>query len=380
MIEYNFYNPTKLIFGANTVGKIGKQLSDQGHDTVLLIAGSGSIKANGVFETVTAALKASNIQYFEYWGVTPNPVLSKVREAIELAKKYSVKAILAVGGGSVIDTAKAVAAGVFVDDIWATFEGKLKISKALPIFTILTLSATASEMNGNAVITNEQEYKKWGLNSLHFYPKVSIIDPSVQQSLPWEQTVNGALDAFAHIMEFYFVGTTEETTIALNQALLQTIITMVDNLQQDYNDLNSRANLAWAATMALNGISGTGMRGGDWSCHGIEHSISCLFPKVAHGTGLGIIFPAWMQYVQSENPKQFSRFAKNVWQCSDLPQAIEKIQAKIRDWKGITHLHELGIKEEQLPALAKNAVSHGALGALKTLQKNDVENILRLAF
>ena len=182
-------------------------------------------------------------------------------------------------------------------------------------------------------------------------------------------------------MEYYFVGTAEETTIALNEALMKTIIAAVDNLQQDYNDLNIRSNLAWAATMALNdGISGAGMQGGDWSCHGIEHSVSCLFPNVAHGTGLGIIFPACMQYVQSENPKQFTRFAQNVWQCDGLPQAIEKMQTKILEWKGITTLHELGIEEEQLPVLAKNATSRGTLGTLKTLQQNDVENILRLAF
>lgn len=380
MIQYHFYNPTRLVFGEGSIGQIGKLVAEQGIRKVLLIAGGGSIKQNGVYQTATSALQAANVAWVECWGVRANPELGKVREAIALARQEGVEAVLAVGGGSVIDTAKAVAAGFYLNDVWQAYEGKEKISQALPIFTILTLSATASEMNGNAVISNDAEKKKWGIGNAKLYPKVSIIDPAVQNSLPWQQTVNGALDALAHIMEFYFVGTTQETTSAVNEALMRTIISMVDNLQVDPADADSRANLAWAVTLGLNGMSGAGMNGGDWACHGMEHSVSSFDPKVAHGAGLGVIFPAWMQYVEQANPAQFARFARNVWGCATLAEAIAAMKTKIKAWNGQTTLRELGVPEAALPEIAANAVLRGPVGRLKPLEQADVEAILRLAY
>jgi alcohol dehydrogenase YqhD (iron-dependent ADH family) len=380
MINYNFFNPTKMIFGENTIEKIGSVVSGAGCKKVLLIIGGGSVKSNGVYAKVTDSLKNANIEWSECSGVRANPELSKVQEAIAIARQEGAEAVLAVGGGSVIDTAKAVAVGVFLDDVWQAFERKAAISKALPIFTVLTLSATASEMNSNAVISHTQEGKKWGMGNPLLFPKVSIIDPSVQQSLPWEQTVNGALDALAHIMEFYFVGTVEETTIAINESLMKTIISMVDKLQVNPEDGVSRANLAWAATLALNGISGAGLKGGDWACHGIEHSVSSYDAKVAHGAGLGIIFPAWMEYVHTNNEPQFTRFAQNIWQCDTIEQAIEKMREKIKQWQGHTRLHELNIPQNSLAGIAENATMRGSLGNLRKLDKEDVEKILRLAY
>lgn len=380
MINYNFFNPTKMIFGENTIEKIGSVVNGAGCKKVLLIIGGGSVKSNGVYTKVTDSLRSSNIEWSECSGVRANPELSKVREAIALAREVGAEAVLAVGGGSVIDTAKAVAVGVYLDDVWQAFERRTTITKALPIFTVLTLSATASEMNSNAVISHTEEGKKWGMGNPMLFPQVSIIDPSVQQSLPWEQTVNGALDALAHIMEFYFVGTVEETTIAINEALMKTIISMVDKLQTDSEDVASRANLAWAATLALNGISGAGLKGGDWACHGIEHSVSSYDAKVAHGAGLGIIFPAWMEYVHANNEPQFTRFAQNIWQCDTIEQAIEKMRGKIKQWQGHTKLRELNIPESSLVGIAENATMRGPLGSLKKLNTEDVEKILRLAY
>jgi alcohol dehydrogenase YqhD (iron-dependent ADH family) len=380
MINYNFFNPTKMMFGENTIEKIGSVISGAGCKKVLLIIGGGSVKGNGVYGKVTDSLKNAAIEWSECSGVRANPELSKVQEAIAIARQNGAEAVLAVGGGSVIDTAKAVAVGIFLDDVWQVFERKAAVTKALPIFTILTLSATASEMNSNAVITHTQEGKKWGMGNPLLFPKVSIIDPSVQQSLPWEQTVNGALDALAHIMEFYFVGTVEETTIAINEALMKTIISMVDKLQVNPEDGVSRANLAWAATLALNGMSGAGLKGGDWACHGIEHSVSSYDAKVAHGAGLGIIFPAWMAYVHENNEPQFTRFAQNIWQCDTIGQAIEKMREKIKQWHGHTKLHELNIPEYSLTGIAQNATMRGSLGSLRKLDQEDVEKILRLAY
>lgn len=380
MISYNFYNPTRLVFGENTIEKIGELLSNVGSKKVLMIAGSGSIKKNNVYNLTINSLKQNEIEWTECWGVRPNPCLSKVREAIAIAKQEKVDAVLAVGGGSVIDTAKIVAAGVYADDIWKVFERKEKIKKALPIFTILTLSATASEMNCSAVISNDEENKKWGTGSPLLYPIASIIQPDVQNTLPWNQTVNGALDAMAHIMEYYFIGTNEETSIAVNEALLKTIIKSVENLKVDSQDTVSRANLAWAITLGLNGISGAGLKGGDWACHDISHSISCIYPQIAHGGALGVIFPAWMKYVCDTNPQQFKRFAKNILLTDDIESGIYELKQLLKSWNAATSLRELGVKEEDLQKIAKMTVSRGGIGNLSVLRLADVEKILEFAF
>lgn len=380
MISYNFYNPTKLVFGENTIEKIGEMLSNVGSKKVLMIAGSGSIKKNNVYDITINSLQKNGIEWMECWGVRANPSLVKVREAIAIAKKEKVDAVLAVGGGSVIDTTKIVAAGVYVDDIWKVFERKEKIKKALPIFTILTLSATASEMNCSAVISNDEENKKWGTGSPLLYPVASIIQPDVQNTLPWNQTVNGALDAMAHIMEYYFIGTNEETSIAVNEALLKTIIKSVEGLKVDAKDTISRANLAWAITLGLNGISGAGLKGGDWACHDMSHSISCMYPQIAHGGALGVIFPAWMKYVCDSNPQQFKRFAKNVLLTDDIESGIYELKQLLKSWNAATSLRELGVKEEDLRELAEMTVSRGNIGKLSVLRLADVRKILEFAF
>ena len=380
MISYNFYNPTKLVFGENTIEKIGELLSNVGSKKVLMIAGSGSIKKNNVYDITINSLRKNGIEWRECWGVRANPSLAKVREAIAIAKKEKVDAVLAVGGGSVIDTTKIVAAGVYADDIWQVFERKEKIKKALPIFTILTLSATASEMNCSAVISNEEENKRWGTGSPLLYPVASIIQPDVQNTLPWNQTVNGALDAMAHIMEYYFIGTNEETSIAVNEALLKTIIKSVEGLKVDAKDTISRANLAWAITLGLNGISGAGLKGGDWACHDMSHSISCMYPQIAHGGALGVIFPAWMKYVCDSNPQQFKRFAKNVLLTDDIESGIYELKQLLKSWNAATSLRELGVKEEDLRKLAEMTVSRGNIGKLSVLRLADVEKILEFAF
>lgn len=380
MISYNFYNPTNLVFGEDTIGKVGNLVASAGCKKVLIIGGGGSIKRNGVYDQTTQALKKAAIDWVECWGVRANPCLAKVREAIEIAKNENVDAVLAVGGGSVIDTTKIVAAGVYCQDIWQVFERKERIMKALPIFTILTLSATASEMNCSAVISNDEENKKWGTGSPLLYPVASIIQPDVQNTLPWNQTVNGALDAMAHIMEYYFIGTVEETSIAVNEALLRSIIVSVDRLQKDGHDTVSRANLAWAITMGLNGISGAGLKGGDWSCHDMSHSVSCMYPNIAHGAALGVIFPAWMSYVCDENLTQFNRFAQQIFAVDDIEVGIEKFKSMVQGWNGSVSLRELGVKETDLPQLAKMAVERGNIGKLKQLELEDVEKVLKIAF
>jgi len=380
MENFIFYNPTKLIFGKDTIPLIIKEIEKYQYDKILLLAGGGSIKQNGVYDQIILALKASNINHIEQWGVRPNPVLSHAESALELARKENVQAILAVGGGSVLDEAKAIAAGFFVNDIWGLYEHVYPIKKALPVFTILTLSGTGSEMDGIAVLTNEKENKKWFISSSLLYPKVSVIDPSIQMSLPWHQTVNGAIDAITHTQEFYFMGDNEEISLSMDEAIIRTIIKCVDKLKIDENDYNSRANLAWSATLALNGISGIALRGGDWATHRIEHAISALHPEVAHGAGLGVIMPAWIKYVYKYNQKTFERWAKEIWNEDTVDSAIQKLKEKYRFWSAPTTLRELGISENEIQSIAKNALLNGIIGNLKNLSFVDIVEILKIAY
>jgi alcohol dehydrogenase YqhD (iron-dependent ADH family) len=379
MKSFEFFNPTKLIFGRGTINRIGQEINRYGYRKVLLIAGSGSIRKNGVYDRVVNSLKNAGIEWIEVWGVRSNPVLTKVRTMIALVKKSECEAILSVGGGSVIDSGKAVAAGFYMEDIWEAFENHTLIIKALPNFTILTISATGSEMNMAAVLTNEAKKKKWVILGPALYPKVSILDPLVQDSLPWEQTVNGAIDALSHIMEYYFIGGQSETTLALNESLSRTIIQMTDRLKENPKDYESRANLAWAATLAFNGVSGAGLGFGDWASHGIEHSLSGLNPDVSHGAGLGVIFPAWIRYCHKENPSIFERWAKNIWGVNDINSGIAAMQSKIKSWGGRTTLRELGIDDTQIDEITAKTIESGFTGVVKELGDTDIKGIITSA-
>lgn len=379
MINFTFYTPTRVLFGVGRIKEIGSEIKKSNVKKVLLVAGGGSIKKNGVYDTVIASLQEQGIDWVELWGVVPNPVLSKVMEGISLAKESGVDGVLAVGGGSVIDTAKAIASGIYLDDVWASFLGKEKIKQALPLFVVLTISATGSECNGNFVITNEETKQKLGNHSPLVYPKVSIIDPSVQRTLPWNQTANGACDALSHIMESYFSGGGNETTLYVDEALTKAIIDATDKLMLNEDDLEARANLAWAATLALNGVSAAQLKG-DWASHDIEHAISALHPEVAHGAGLAVVFPAWITHVWKENEPTFRRWARNVWDTDDVLTAVERLKSTYKRWGLPISLRELNLEKSEIPAIAQNATQLGKLGTVKELTQEDVEKILEIAY
>ena len=302
MENFSFHIPTRLEFGRGVFGKVGAELRGAGIKKVLLLAGGGSIRANGVYDEVTKSLREAGVKCVEVWGVKPNPVISKVDEAVGVAKRDKAQAILSVGGGSVLDSAKAAAAGVYLPKAWDAFEGR-EIVKALPIYAVLTLSATGSEMNQFAVVTNADEKKKWAIAAPALFPRVSFLDPAAQASLPWRQTACGAVDALSHIMEYYSVGRRQDTAISVNTALSCAVIRAADTLKETPGDYAARANLAWAATLALNGISGAMLDGGEWSTHTMEHAVSALHPTVAHAEGLGVLFPAWYTLCQLCQPR-----------------------------------------------------------------------------
>lgn len=379
MNNFTYYNPTKIIFGKDRIAEIGQELKADKRHKILLLAGKGSIKSNGVYDQITATLKDNNIEFFEMWGVQANPTLEKVTETIDFARKHDIDSILAVGGGSVIDSAKAVAVGYYLDNLWLFMQRKVQAQKALPIYTVLTISATGSEMNSGFVITNTQTQQKWGGGSPMLFPKVSVIDPSVQFSLPWDQTVNGGLDAIAHIFEFYFVNNDAVTTRALDKALVKTIIAMVDRLQNNAQDYTARANLAWSATLALNGISGIAMNGGDWACHIIEHALSALYPKIAHGAGLGVIFPAWIEYMTFKYPEKFNDWFE-VWGQENSVAALISMRNKIRDWGNPVSLRDLCIHKDDLTKILDKIMEFPSIGGMSKFKREDIEAILILAY
>ena len=380
MDNFIYSNPTKLLFGKGMISKIGAELQSAGIQKVLMLAGGGSIKSNGVYTEFVESMQMNSIEFVEFWGVQANPILSHAEQAIQIIKENNLQAIVAVGGGSVIDEAKAISVGTFANKLWDLYEYKEKVQNALPIFVILTISATGSEMNGGSVLTNMDEQKKWALWSPLLYPKVSIVDPSKQMSLPWHQTANGAIDAMSHIMENYFVASNQEVTISYDESLMRSIILHTNNLQKSQDDYDSRANLAWIATMALNGYSGIGIKSGDWSTHKIEHGVSALHPEVAHGAGLSVLFPAWIKYMHKYNEPTFIRWAKNVWNADSVVQAVQNMKAQYKAWGAPTTLRELNIEHDELESIADNIMLQSGFGVLKQITREDIIEILEIAY
>ncbi|MGW8288559.1 MAG: iron-containing alcohol dehydrogenase, partial [Desulfobulbales bacterium] len=272
MKNFVFHNPTKILFGKKTIPDIGTETAALGKK-VLLIYGQGSIKKNTVYDQVTKSLREAGVAFFEHSGVQSNPVLSHVHQGIKLAKEKRVDVIVAAGGGSVIDSAKAIAAGALVEhDVWKFFTGKKSIKGALPVTCVLTLAASGSEMNSGMVITHEEKNQKFGFANKHLYPRVSILDPTATFSVSPEYTAYGAVDAIAHVLEFYF--TTQEPYTPVQdyfmEGLVKSIMDSCDRVLQNLEDFDARADLMWAATLALNGLTGAGLGKVGFPMHLIE--------------------------------------------------------------------------------------------------------------
>ncbi|WKZ68471.1 MAG: iron-containing alcohol dehydrogenase [Melioribacteraceae bacterium] len=386
MKNFEFVNPTKILFGKGMIEKIGSEIASNNIKKVLLHYGKSSIFKNGVYQQVTDSLNKNGIEWIELGGVKPNPVLTKVQKGIDLCKNEKLEAVLAVGGGSVIDSAKAIAAGVLFDgNIWDAFEGKKKATRGIPIFTVLTLSATASEMNAFAVITKEDEKKKWAFSAGYdSFPRVTVIDPTVQMTLPVEQTINGAVDTMSHVFELYFDGT-KNTDIQdeIAEGILRTTMKHVRILLANPDNYESRANLAWSATLALNGINGAGRSWGDWSTHTLEHSLSAFY-DIAHGAGLSIMFPAWMKYVYKNDILKFAKLGRNVFdldgdEANVALRTIDKVKEFFDEIGTPTSLKQINVTEKDLDKLTDNASLRAPIGNLVKLYRDDIKRIYELA-
>ncbi|MDR1379112.1 MAG: iron-containing alcohol dehydrogenase [Synergistaceae bacterium] len=392
MKNFTWWNPTIVIFGRDTIPQIADQLAAIDAKSALLVYGGKAIFKNGVYSRVTEALAQKNIAFPELGGVKPNPTIDKVREGVARIKASAVDAVVPVGGGSVFDTAKAIAAGVLYDeDPWDFFEGKAAEPQgALPIFGVLTASATASEVNNISVVSNPEKESKTSCSSPFLFPRVSIIDPSVQCSLPESQTVNGGIDIIAHTLERLFDGATGVDLMdEQGYAIIKSMMKLIPQLRSDPDDYEARAQYAWAASLGHNGSlsCGRGERG-DFSSHKLGHSLSLLF-GVAHGASLAVMMPAWARYLYRDNPAPFARFAEAVFGIEQdagrdeeetALEGIERLESFYRSIGASTTLRELNIGEADIERVAQNAAAFAPFGVLKSLSAEDILEIYKLAY
>ncbi len=389
MNNFTFYSPTYFAFGKGQEENTGKYVKRFGGSKVLIHYGGGSVVRSGLLDRVKKSLEAENIPYVELGGVMPNPRSGLVYQGIEICEKEDIDFILAVGGGSTIDSAKAIAAGACYDgDFWDYYMGK-SVEVALPIGTVLTIAAAGSEGSPDSVITKEEGMLKRGASGEGLRPKFSILNPELTQTLPAFQTAAGVTDIMAHLFERYFTTTKEvEVTDRVIEALLLTMIHEAPRVIEDPNNYEARANIMWAGMMAHNNCCGVG-RAQDWASHAIEHELSAVY-DCAHGAGLAVVFPAWMEYNMHHDVMRFAKLAVRVWGCQmdyDHPEVTAKAGIKaLRNFlKSIGmpgNFTELGASENDIAHMAYTACygngGSGHIGGFASLSEEDVANIYRL--
>ena len=388
MENFQFYSPTEFVFGKDSEDRAGELVKKHGGSKVLIHYGGGSAVRSGLLARVKASLEKAGVSCTELGGVKPNPRDTLVYEGIELCRREGIDFILSVGGGSTIDSSKAIALGVPYDgDFWDFYSGAARPQKALPVGTVLTIAAAGSEGSGDSVITKEDGGLKRGTGSDLIRPRFSIMDPQLTCTLPAYQTACGATDIMAHVFERYFTNTTEvEITDRLCEAVLLTMIKETPRVIADPNNYQARANIMWAGTVAHTNIVGVG-REQDWNSHGIEHELSALY-DCAHGAGLAVIMPAWMEFVCKHNVLRFAQAATRIWGCQmDFENPENTAREGISRFRSFLHsigmpinFAELGAREEDIPALVeKFGIGDGKTGGFVHLSAGDITEIYRIA-
>lgn len=388
MLDFQYYSPTRVVFGKNAVKELGKLLKDR--KKVLLHYGGGSVKKNGVFDAVVEQLQSAGIDYVELGGVAPNPKIGLIREGVQLCKEQNVDFILAVGGGSVIDSAKAIALGAKIDfDVWRLYETKERIAGALPLGSVLTIAAAGSELSNGTVVTNPEGGLKRDYGADYLRPEFAIMNPEYTFTVSKYQTACGTVDILMHTFERYFTHTPDvDLTDELAEGLCRAVIRAGRKAVEDGNDYEARATLMWAGSISHNDLTGLGRRG-DWATHQIEHELSGQYDRVSHGAGLAVIFPAWCRYVWKEEPERFVRFAEKIWgvdttgmtQEEAVFAGIECCENYFRSLGMPVRLSEMDIDDTHLHEMAVKGTYFGkrTLGGFKVLGEADIEEIYRIA-
>ena len=381
MKAFTYYNPTRIEFGAGKEKNIGEYISEYGVTKVLIVYGSERIKKSGLFDAVAKSLTENGISIEALGGVQSNPLLSKVREGIQIAKTKCVDAILAIGGGSVLDSSKAIAAGAtYEGDVWDFFTYKAVPNKALKIFDIMTLAATGSEMNNYAVVTKDETKEKFSLAGAATFPTVSVINPELQASVTPEYLAYSAADIFAHSLDLYLSATHLPRFIAGHvENILKTVIRTTEILLNDAGNYNARAEFAWAATQALNFTTFCGVENNRFDTHFIEHTLSAEY-NIAHGAGLSIVVPAWMKWQKQFLPERFDQFALNVFGVKGADAGIDALkQWYVKIGTPVT-LEEGNIPEKDIPMLVdKLSVVAKMWGAESLYTKEMIATVLQNA-
>lgn len=392
MFDFKYFTPTKVLFGKNTENKVADLIQEFGGKKVLIHYGGGSVIRSGLMQKVTDKLDAAGIKYVKLGGAVPNPRLSLVYEGIDLCKKEGLDFILALGGGSAIDSAKAIGYGVMNDgDVWDLYDYKKQANACMPLGVILTLAATGSEMSDSSVITKEEGLVKRGYSSDFCRPRFAILNPELTMTLPDYQTACGCTDIMMHTMERYFTnGGNMELTDSMAEALLRTVKENAKILARDPKNYDARAEVMWAGSLSHNGLTGCGNDGGDWMTHKLEHELGGLY-DVAHGAGLAAIWGSWARYVYKNCLPRFKRYAINVMGIapnagSDEEIALKGIEAMedfYREIKMPTNLRELGVNatDDDLKLMAhKCAVGvNGGKGSARFLKEEDMFEIYKMS-
>lgn len=390
MNNFVFYSPTEFVFGRGTEKQTGALLQKYGAKKVMIVYGGGSVVRSGLLNRIEQALKEARIAYCLLGGVQPNPIDAKVYEGISLCRQEEVDMLLAVGGGSVIDAAKAIVAGaLYGGDFWDFFAGKVQVTKALKVAVVLTIPAAGSEGSGNAVITKVDGLRKLGVRSPeHLRPVFAVMNPELTFTLPPYQTASGIADMMAHIMERYFTNTEEvEISDRLCEGTLLAIVKEAKRVMADPDNYDARANLMWCGTVAHNGTCGVG-RVEDWSSHALEHEISAIY-NVTHGAGLAVVFPAWMTWMAEHHPLKIAQFANRVWgvaESDDLKaMAFEGIACLKAFFTSIglpVTFRELGVAQPDVDRLIESLRQNKGerLGEYVSLTMDDCREIYHLAF
>ena len=391
MLNFEYYTPTRVVFGKNTEDQVGRLVKEQNCKKVLVHYGSQSAVKSGLLDRIYASLKEASIEYVSLGGVVPNPRISKAREGIELCRKEGVDFILAVGGGSVIDSAKAIGYGVACGgDVWDFYSKKRIPTGCLPIGCVLTIAAAGSEMSNSSVLTNEEGWLKRGCNNDLCRCRFAVMNPELTYTLPAYQTASGCVDIIMHTMERYF--TREKDTMltdGIGEALMRTVMDNAGILMEDPENYDARAQVMWAGSLSHNGLTGCGTEG-DWACHQLEHELSAAW-DVAHGAGLAAVWGSWARYVYREIPERFAQFAVNVCGVTNRfsnPEqtALEGIRRMEDFFRSIgmpVSIGEMGITltDEKIRELAHKCSFFGTrtIGAFKKLDEKDMEEIYRAA-
>jgi alcohol dehydrogenase len=386
MNEYTYYNPTRLVFGKDQIKSLKDELDRYGKK-VLVVYGGGSIKRNGLYDEVMDELNKMSAEVSELSGVEPNPRLSTVKRGVDLCKENNIECLLAVGGGSVIDCTKAIAAGAkYNGDVWDLITLKAHPQDALPFGTVLTLAATGSEMNSGSVITNWETQEKYGWGSPLVFPKFSILDPTYTFSVPKDQTIYGIVDMMSHVLEQYFHNA-KNTPLQdrFAESILLTVMETAPKLLEDLENYDLRETILYNGTMALNGTLQMGLRG-DWGSHNIEHAVSAVY-DIPHAGGLAILFPNWMRHNVDTNVERFKQLAIRVFNVdiegkSDEEIALEGIDRLSAFWTSLgapNALSDYDINDSKLDLIADKAMARGEFGNFSKQNKDDVLNILKMS-